>query len=89
MAQALVSPKPDYPALSRRMREEGVVVLKILVLADGQVAHIELAQSSGHQRLDSSAIRTVARWQYQPATLGGQPVQHWHLQPVRFELTQS
>lgn len=86
-ADYLNNPKPAYPALSRRLGEEGVVRLNILVNADGSVAQIELAQSSGHPRLDEAAMRTVqSSWRFEPARQSGRPVQAWVIVPIQFTL---
>ena len=46
------SREPDYPAQSRRLGEQGSVVLQVLVDVDGKVLESKLAQSSGSDRLD-------------------------------------
>src|ERR1700740_2668549 len=54
-ADYLQNPPPDYPRLSRRMQEEGRVVLRVLVNTEGAAADIEIGRSSGHPRLDDAA----------------------------------
>lgn len=86
-ADYLNNPKPPYPALSRRLGEEGTVRLNILVNPDGSVARLELAKSSGHPRLDRSAIETVqSSWKFEPARQGGSPVAAWVIVPIQFTL---
>jgi len=86
-ADYLNNPKPPYPALSKRLGEEGVVRLNILVSPDGSVARLELARSSGHARLDESAMKTVqASWKFEPATQAGKPVAAWVIVPIQFTL---
>ncbi|MGQ9685348.1 MAG: energy transducer TonB, partial [Thiobacillaceae bacterium] len=86
-ADYLNNPKPPYPALSRRMREEGVVRLNILVNPDGSVARLEVARSSGYPRLDESAMKTVqSSWRFEPARQAGKPVAAWVIVPIRFTL---
>lgn len=69
------NPKPPYPALSRRLGEEGVVRLNILVDPDGGVARLELAESGGFPRLDHSALMTArSSWKFEPARCGGKPL---------------
>lgn len=89
-ADYLQNPKPPYPALSRRLGEEGVVRLKILVNADGSVAKLELAASSGYERLDHSAMKTVQEsWKFEPARQAGKPVAGWVTVPIDFKLNRS
>ncbi|WP_051018777.1 energy transducer TonB [Thauera sp. 27] len=85
-ASHLNNPAPTYPPLSRRMREEGRVLLDVHIMPDGSVAEVKLRESSGHRRLDDSAIAAVERWRYVPATRGGKPIAFWYVQPVIFSL---
>ncbi len=85
-ANPLNNPAPAYPNLSRRLREEGVVLLEILILADGSVGEVRVKESSGHKRLDDTAAKAVKRWRYMPARRGDTPIEYWYLQPVEFSL---
>ncbi|MBT9568943.1 MAG: energy transducer TonB [Thiobacillus sp.] len=83
----LNNPKPPYPALSKRLGEAGTVRLNVLINPDGSVARLELAQSSGHPRLDRAAIETVrSQWKFAPARQRGQPVSAWVIVPIEFTL---
>jgi len=88
-ANALNNPKPIYPRLSRRLREEGTVLLEILILADGSVGQIKLKSSSGFTRLDQTAKATVKRWRYQAARQNGQAIEYWYVQPIHFSLNNA
>jgi protein TonB len=85
-AGQLTNPAPVYPNLSRRLREEGIVVLEILITADGTVSEIRIKNSSGYKRLDDSAVKAVKYWRYQPATQGGKAIDFWYEQPIEFNL---
>lgn len=85
-ADHLNNPAPAYPKLSRRLREEGVVTLDVLILPDGSVGDIRIKQSSGFERLDLAAIGAVKRWRYQPALKGQQAISYWYVQPLSFSL---
>jgi len=77
----------DYPAISIRLRETGLVVVNVCVEADGSVSDVSIVESSGHERLDEATIRMVGnRFRYNPATQGGQPIRHCANQPVRWAL---
>lgn len=81
------NPKPIYPLASRRMGEEGTVILSVHILHTGQVDEVRLKQSSGYLRLDQAAIASVKKWRYTPAKKDNVPISCWHLQPVTFSLT--
>lgn len=82
-----INPKPPYPALSKRLREEGIVRLNILVNPDGSVARLEIAKSSGYPRLDDIAVKTVqSSWKFEPARQAGKPVSAWVIVPIEFTL---
>lgn len=85
-ADYLDNPKPPYPAISRRLSEQGRVVLRVQVEADGRAAEVQLHTSSGSPRLDQSALDTVRRWKFVPARLGQAPVAAWVLVPIAFTL---
>jgi TonB family protein len=66
----LSNPAPVYPRLARQQGWEGVVMLRVLVRADGTVEDIEVEASAGHQILDDAAVSAVRRWKFLPARLG-------------------
>ncbi|HEX5393935.1 MAG TPA: energy transducer TonB [Rhodocyclaceae bacterium] len=69
--------KPEYPAASRRMQEEGVVVLSFLVDANGRVADSKVESSSGFSRLDEAARQAMSLCQFKPGTVDGKPEPAW------------
>ena len=85
-AAYLNNPHPAYPMVSRRMREEGQVMLRVLVSAEGLPSRIELRTSSGSSRLDRAAQDAVARWRFVPARRGSAAVEAWVLVPIVFKL---
>ncbi|MDR2244700.1 MAG: energy transducer TonB [Burkholderiales bacterium] len=80
------NPKPEYPFQSRRLREQGLVKLRVHVTVEGHAGEVTLHTSSGHERLDKAAVEAVKRWQFRPAQRAGMPVAGWVIVPVRFEL---
>lgn len=85
-ANYLNNPAPAYPRLSRRMGEEGRVLLRVQVSTAGTPAQVELQQSSGFPRLDEVAAETVRLWKFVPARQGGRPVEAWVIVPILFSL---
>jgi periplasmic protein TonB len=78
--------KPEYPPASQRMQEEGRVVLRLIISADGRVVESKVDKSSGYTRLDEAARQALALCRFKPATADGQPIQSNLLIPYRFEL---
>lgn len=87
-ADYLKNPAPPYPPLSRRMGEEGKVILRVSVNSQGGADQVEIRSSSGSQRLDESAVNTVKHWKFIPAKRGDSAVQSWVLVPIVFKLEQ-
>lgn len=84
------APAPDYPIDARRMEQQGVVMLRVLVAADGSTKRVEIARSSGFQLLDTVARDTVReRWRFVPAMRDGAAVESWVIVPIRFALTEA
>lgn len=82
----LNNPAPDYPALSRRQGEEGRVLMKVLVSADGAAEDVQIEKSSGSDRLDNAAVTAVKRWRFIPAKRNNQPLSAYVLVPMKFSL---
>ena len=87
-ADYLKNPAPNYPPLSRRMGEEGKVILRVLVNPQGSAESVEIRTSSGSQRLDDAAVNTVKHWKFIPAKRGDTAVQSAVLVPIIFKLEQ-
>lgn len=85
-AAYLNNPRPAYPPLARRLGEQGQVLLRAYVSADGRPEQIELRRSSGSARLDAAAHETVRRWRFVPARRGDAPIAAWVLIPINFRL---
>jgi len=85
-ADYLNNPRPAYPALSRRLGEQGRAVVRVLIGADGLPQKAELHSSSGFERLDRAALDTVMRWRYVPGKRGDVPEAMWFNVPLNFVL---
>lgn len=72
-ADYLRNPKPPYPALSRRLGEQGLVVHSVLIGVDGAAVSARLVKSSGFERLDQAAYQAIMRWRYTPGNRNGVP----------------
>lgn len=61
---------PDYPMAARAQRLEGVVLLELVIEADGRVGDVAVV-SSPHPDLIPPAIACVRKWRFTPATEDG------------------
>lgn len=85
-ADYLQNPRPAYPPISKRLGEQGKVVLRVLIGVDGTAKKAEIRQSSGFERLDQAALSTVQSWRYAPGKRGGVPEAMWFNVPINFVL---
>jgi len=82
----VVQPAPHYPPESRRIREQGLVMLRVLIDESGHAKTIDIYKSSGHPRLDEAARAAVARAVFKPYTDGGTARPAAAFVPVEFTL---
>lgn len=80
------NPPPAYPTVARRLRLEGVVLLKVSLDFKGYPQQVDIKRSSGHNILDESALQAVKNWRFVPAQRGGQAVVAEVEVPLRFTL---
>lgn len=85
-AAYLNNPEPKYPPMSRRLGEEGKVLLRVRVTADGLAATVDLEKSSNFERLDEAAKQAVARWRFVPAKRGEEAIEATVVVPIVFRL---
>ncbi len=64
--------KPVYPRVSTELCETGVVTLNILVNEWGVPIEVAVEKSSGHDRLDQSALNAMRAARFKPYTEAGQ-----------------
>lgn len=82
-------PSPRYPPQSRRLREQGVVVLRVVIDEHGEASSIEIETSSGHARLDDAARAAVLRAAFRPYVEDGEPRRALVLIPIEFALNRG
>jgi periplasmic protein TonB len=85
-ADYLQNPRATYPPLSRRMGEQGLVLVRVLVGADGHPQKTELKRSSGYERLDKAALDYVMKCRYVPGKVSGMAQTMWYDAPVNYVL---
>lgn len=80
-------PDSEYPSQSRRLNEEGKVIISILVQPDNSVGDVKVVQSSGFERLDAAAVEWYRkRGRFMAAVKDGQPIAAWKTITVNFQL---
>ncbi|HVZ42822.1 MAG TPA: TonB family protein [Ramlibacter sp.] len=85
-ATYLQNPSPVYPPVSKRMGEQGKVVVRVLIGADGLPQRAEVKVSSGFDRLDRAALDYILKCRYRAGTVNGVPQAMWKDAPVNFVL---
>lgn len=85
-AAYLQNPRPVYPPLSRRLGEQGKVLLRVRVGRQGQAVAVDLEKSSDFARLDEAARQSVARWRFVPAKRGDEAIEATVIVPIVFRL---
>ncbi|HEX7896284.1 MAG TPA: TonB family protein [Planctomycetota bacterium] len=81
-AVEIYNPPPAYPPAARRRSQEGHALIGLRILKDGSVADPVVLECVGSPLFAEAALKAVIDWRYQPATLGGVPVDRVHR--VRF-----
>jgi protein TonB len=86
--RAVTTPAPDYAEAERRAGHAGEVQVAFRVAADGTVADVRVAHSSGWPVLDASALEAARRWRFEPARdSAGKPVAAQVQMPITFDAT--
>jgi protein TonB len=87
-ADYLQNPRPPYPPVSKRLGEQGSVLVHVLITAEGSAQKAEIKKSSGYDRLDQAALTTVLKWRYVPGKRNGVAETMWFTVPINFVLEQ-
>lgn len=77
---------PDYPPSAMRAGEQGTVMVRVEVDANGLPTSVEVAERSGSRALDRAAVAAVRQWRFQPAQRDGQPVPGAVTVPIDFKM---
>lgn len=82
--------RPKYPPESLQANETGTTVVRLRVAADGAVMDAGVSRSSGHPRLDDTAVQALSRCRFSPGTLDGKAVEsattiryRWRIEPPK------
>ena len=80
----LVVRRQDLGSGLQMVGAEGTVSLRALVRADGAVRDVEIVSSSGSAVLDRTAVETVLRWYFAPATGDGVSIDAYVTLKIRY-----
>ncbi|MBI2356095.1 MAG: energy transducer TonB [Candidatus Doudnabacteria bacterium] len=70
--QRLEHVPPEYPAIARTARVQGIVIIQATINETGRVVEVEVLRSI--PLLDQAALDAVRQWRYTPTLLNGKPV---------------
>ena len=85
-ADYLNNPPPQYPSIARRRKQEGTVMVDVLVSALGRPKGLSIAKSSGVELLDMAALQAIQQWKFVPAKQGSRIVEARVRVPITFRL---
>jgi protein TonB len=87
-AEITAKPLPGYTREARRMNVEGVVTLKVLLLANGKLDRVRVVRRLPFG-LTENAIRSACEIKFKPAMKAGKEVSQWVTVQYSFRLTSS
>lgn len=86
VAEDAYVPQKSYPRQSITMGEEGEVVVRVFIGADGLPKDADVQKSSGFERLDRAALVYVMQSRYKAGTFEGVPTEMWMGRTLFFKL---
>ena len=81
------APQPVYPNMSKRLGEQGKVILRVLVDEKGKANQVVVQTSSGFARLDEAGRQAALRAHFKPYIEDGRPVAVYVIVPLNFALS--
>jgi protein TonB len=76
---------PLYPEVARASGQTDTVILKVVILANGNVGDVQVMR--GSEPFASTAVEAVKKWHYEPAKYKGQPITVYRIIKIPFKLT--
>ncbi len=76
--------RPLYPQIALTEQRTGLVILKVVITADGLVDHVEVIR--GEEPFTAAALATVKKWRYEPARYNGVPIAVYRIIQIPFRL---
>lgn len=83
----LNNPLPDISLSVRQRCQSGLLLLRVVVSANGKPSKVQLEKTSGCDAYDRSALETVrSKWRFEPAKRGTTAVESEVQVPIRLNL---
>lgn len=79
---------PEYPRTARVRRDEGAVVVSVVIDANGRITQPKVIRSVS-EHLDRAALEALEKWRYEPARLNGLAVAVYSIIELSFVLNGS
>ncbi|QEY26289.1 energy transducer TonB [Neisseria zalophi] len=85
-----IPPKPlseikvPYPELSKINNEHGTVLVEVTISRYGRPERVKLAKTSGYERLDTAALKTIENTIFEPAQKGYDQVPFTYVIDINF-----
>jgi TonB family protein len=76
-AVARNKPAPSFPDIDVSHDSEGWVRIGFTINAEGETENVVVLDRMGSKRMLSAAISAIKDWEYEPATLNGQPADQY------------
>jgi protein TonB len=72
MAAVVTKTPPEYPAMAKQLKMQGLVELVVSVSESGEVTKVEIVK--GNPVLTASAVEAVKRWKFKPFEENGKAI---------------
>ena len=77
---------PQYPERALRMRQEGVVWLRVLISETGSRQDIKIHRPTKYALLNQAALKAVKKWTFTPNVVNGKSTKSWVDIPIEFKI---
>ncbi len=78
--------QPNYPDRALKMKQEGVVWLRVLISETGARQEIKIYKPTKYALLNQAAIKAVKKWTFDPNIVNGRPTKSWVEIPIEFKI---
>jgi protein TonB len=76
----------NYPRSAKRRNIQGNVLIEVWLDENGEQTNLMIVNSSGHQILDSAALKGISEWEFRQHQNQGQAIAHRVQIPINFKL---
>lgn len=78
--------RPQYPKRALKLRQEGVVWLRVLVDEQGEQEELKVHRPSQYALLNQAAMKAVKKWEFEPTKRFGRAIKSWVEIPIEFAI---